>query len=267
MATAMASSREEQIGDFLFTQDKDHELGFGSYGRVYRGKWVSYTQTVAGKVTSGYKEDLTMEEFQREVDFLRNKIPPHENVVEVFDVVQTEYEEDGVQMVNLWIVTELCEQGDLQKFAQKTKLTIEQKIELMYQSACAVQHLHCCKPESVAHRDIKPQNLLVTGTVDKPIIRLCDFGTAKTIVRKGERSISMKTRTGTEVYWAPEQYEHRHEIFSYDKTVDVFSLGVTFLALLESKKGSPMRGKTGKFCSVLVCGIHLFRWYKQYLLD
>ena len=176
-----------------------------------------------------------------------NKIPPHQNIIKVYDVVKKEYEEDGVEKVDLWIITELCEQGDLQKFAQTTKLTLEQKIELMYQSACALQHLHCCKPDSVAHRDIKPQNFLVARNGDKSIIRLCDFGCSRTIMHKKGCSVPMRTMAGTSGYWAPEQNEIRYGPFSYDKTVDIFSLGLTFLALLEAIKGSVMRPKTGNW--------------------
>ena len=249
MATAMASSHQEEIGDFLVTKD---EIGFGTYGRVYIAERVSYKQTVAAKKTTGYKDELDMEAFQHESDLLLKKIPPHENIIKVYDVSKKEYEEHGVQKVDLWIITELCEHGDLQKFAQQTELTIEQKIDLMYQSACAVQHLHCCKPDSFAHRDIKPQNLLVAGTVNEPTIRLCDFGCARTVIQKQGRPVSMKSFAGTESYWAPEQNEVRRGPCSYDKTVDEFSLGLTFLALLESTKGSPMRAKTGKFVLFLV---------------
>ena len=179
MATAMASSREEKIGDFLVTKD---EIGFGTYGRVYIAERVSYKETVAAKKTTGHKEELDMEAFEHEADLLLNKIPPHQNIVTVYDMIKKEYEEHGVQKVDLWIITELCEQGDLQKFAQQTELTIGQKIDLMYQSACAVQHLHCGKQGSFAHRDIKPQNFLVAGTADEPIIRLCDFGCGRTVI-------------------------------------------------------------------------------------
>ena len=220
MATAMASSREKNIGDFLITKD---ELGSGTYGRVYIAERVSYKQTVAAKKTTGYLEELDMDVFEHEAELLK-KIPPHQNIIKVYDVSKTEYEDDGIPMVDLWIITELCEQGDLQKFAQKTDLTIGQKTELMYQSACAVQHLHCCKPKSIAHRDIKPQNFLVAGTAHKPIIRLCDFGCARTVMHKKGRSVPMKSMAGTSSYWAPEQNEIRNGPFSYDKTVDIFSL-------------------------------------------
>ena len=246
MATAMASSRQEKIGDFLVTKDEAHQVGVGAYGRVYIAERVSYEQTVAAKKTTGYKEELDMEAFEHEADLLLNKILPHPNIVKVYDVVKTEYEEGGIQMVDLWIITELCEQGDLQKFAQKTELTIHQKLDLMCQSACALQHLHCCKPDSIAHRDIKPQNFLVAGRADKPTIRLSDFGCSRTVMRKKGRLVSMKSMAGTSSYWAPEQNEIRHRPFSYNKTVDIFSLGLTFLALLEAIKGSLMKTKTGK---------------------
>ena len=54
----------------------------------------------------------------------------------------------------------------------------------MFQMFCALSHIHSL---GVCHRDIKPQNLLVdTGT---HTLKLCDFGSAKILVR-GERNIS-----------------------------------------------------------------------------
>ena len=152
----MASSHQEEIGDFRVAKD---EIGFGAYSRVYIAERVLYEETVAAKKTTGYKEEFNMEAFEREANLLLNKIPPHQNIVTVYDVIKKEYEEHGVQKVDLWLITKLCEQGDLQIFAYQTELMIGQKIELMYQSACAVQHLHCCKPASITHRGIKPKKI------------------------------------------------------------------------------------------------------------
>ena len=54
----------------------------------------------------------------------------------------------------------------------------------MFQMFCALAHIHSL---GVCHRDIKPQNLLVDTA--SHTLKLCDFGSAKILVR-GERNIS-----------------------------------------------------------------------------
>ena len=53
MATA-ALTNEETLGDFRITKDQTHELGYGAYGRVYRGVRVSNNDPVAVKLMTGY---------------------------------------------------------------------------------------------------------------------------------------------------------------------------------------------------------------------
>ena len=244
MATA-APSCEETLRDFKVKKDKNNELGFGQYGRVYRGVRVSNNDPVAVKIMSGYKQYMNLDELAKEADMLR-KIPSHENIVQMYDYIKNEYEDDGVQMINIWLVTELCTLGNLKKFASKNDLSIMKKVDLMLQSGLAVQHLHDCKPQPIAHRDIKPENLLITEISGKHIFKLCDFGCARTVFREKGRSVKMLSLAGTESYWAPEQHELRDGHFSYDKSVDTFSLGVSNLALLEFSPGSIMTPHMGK---------------------
>ena len=201
------ASCEETLGDFKVTRDKTHELGYGSYGRVYRGMRVSNNDPVAVKIMTGYKQNMKLDELAKEADILMNKIPPHNNIVKVFDYMKNEYLEDGAQMIDLWLVTELCTLGNLKDYAVRNELSIKQKIEFMLQSALAVQHLHECKPEPIAHRDIKPQNILITDISGKHVVRLCDFGCARAVLRQDGLSVTMKSLAGTIDYWAPEQHE------------------------------------------------------------
>ena len=203
MATA-APACEETLGDYKVTKDKPHELGFGSYGRVYRGVRVSNNDPVAVKIMTGHKQYVDLNEQAKEAELLK-KIPPHENIVTMHDYITNEYDDDGVQMIDFWLVTELCTLGNLSKYALRNELSIKKKIDLMFQAARGVEHLHSCQPEKVVHRDIKPENILVTGTVRRPVVRLCDFGSARTLKRVNDRSVLMKSLAGTESYWAPEQ--------------------------------------------------------------
>ena len=245
MATA-APSCEETLGDYRVTKDARHELGRGAYGTVYRGIQVSNNEPVAVKIMTGHKQYMDLDEQRKEADLLMNKIPQHENIVKIYDYLTKEYEEDGMQMIDLWLVTELCTHGNMKTYAGKNDLSIEQKIELIFQAALAVHHLHGCKPEPIAHRDVKPENILITEISGKHVVRLCDFGCARTVFQKRGRSVKMMSVAGTESYWAPEQHEVQDKHYLYDKSVDTFSLGVSGLALLDCSKGSLMEPHIGK---------------------
>ena len=243
---AGGSSCTERVGDFEVDLNDKHKLGTGATGNVFPARNVNTNTKVAEKKISIYKEFLKEGEFERESELLLKKIPPHENIIKVFDFIKNEYVEDSVEMMDLWLMTEICHQGNLKQFACRNNLTIKDKIDLMFQAARGVEHLHSCQPEQVVHRDIKPENILITGNVRRPIVRLCDFGCARTVKRVNDRSVLMKSMAGTESYWAPEQHEIRRDNLSYDKSIDTFSLGVSNLALLESSKGSIMKAHLGK---------------------
>ncbi len=151
-------------------------------------------------------------------------------------------------IVDIWLLMEYAPLGSLQEFAQEHELTVEEKVELMLQCALGVQHLHNCKPEAIAHRDIKPHNIVITGSVKNPTARLCDFGQGKAIHKKSDASsVTMKTVTGTPNYAAPEQQVIQDGNAAYDKSVDVYSLGVTFDALFECSPGKAMVPRTCKY--------------------
>lgn len=92
-------------------------------------------------------------------------------------------------------------------------MTEEETLQILYHGLQALEYLHSQTPP-VAHRDMKPENILVQPR--KPfVIKLVDFGLAK-------NDASLKTFCGTNQYAAPEIWEHR----CYTTLVDIWSLGV-----------------------------------------
>jgi calcium-dependent protein kinase len=77
------------------------------------------------------------------------------------------------------------------------------------------------------HRDLKPENLLFLSNKPKSALKVIDFGTSRSFVKK-ER---MKKRLGTPYYIAPEVLEG-----DYDEKCDVWSCGVILYIMLS---GSP----------------------------
>jgi serine/threonine protein kinase len=93
-----------------------------------------------------------------------------------------------------YLVLEYLGGGDLAKLCRNEALTIERALYLLQQVCAGLAHAHEC---GVIHRDIKPQNLLLTA--DQQTVKIADFGVARI-----EASDGAITRVGTNIYAAPE---------------------------------------------------------------
>jgi len=85
-----------------------------------------------------------------------------------------------------------------------------------------VKYLHSL---GIAHRDLKPENLLCSGEGEEMQIKIADFGLSK-IFAGGQQLL---TSCGTPDYAAPEVLHGEH---AYDKSVDLWSVGVITYVLL-----------------------------------
>src|SRR6266704_1502364 len=93
-----------------------------------------------------------------------------------------------------YIVLEYLGGGDMAKVVRAEPLSLERAIFYLQQVCAGLAHAHQC---GVIHRDIKPQNLLLTA--DHQIVKIADFGVAKLGAADGAI-----TRVGTNIYAAPE---------------------------------------------------------------
>lgn len=93
-----------------------------------------------------------------------------------------------------YIVLEYLDGGDLAALARREPVEFERALLYLQQVCSGLAHAHEC---GVIHRDIKPQNLLLTA--DHQTIKIADFGVARL-----EASEGAITRVGTNIYAAPE---------------------------------------------------------------
>ncbi len=93
-----------------------------------------------------------------------------------------------------YLVLEYLSGGDLQNAVRKRELTLVQVLNYVEQICAGLGHAH---KSGVIHRDIKPQNLLLTG--DLATVKIADFGVARFSI-----AASPITRVGTNVYAPPE---------------------------------------------------------------
>ena len=93
-----------------------------------------------------------------------------------------------------YLVLEYLSGGDLQNAVRKRELSLVQVLNYVEQICAGLGHAH---KNGVIHRDIKPQNLLLTA--DLATVKIADFGVARFSV-----AASPITRVGTNVYAPPE---------------------------------------------------------------
>ena len=209
-------------------------LGRGGFGEVF------VASNEAGKVAVKrvWLKTVSLQDIQAEVTTLKT-VKPHKNVLKY---LTSEEKRDF-----LWIFTEYCDQGDLNQYCTTHELSFTHKLDICHQCAQAISHLHNQSP-SIVHRDIKPNNILMTHNAQNQIeIKLADFGLAKMSGGLG-RTLAMRTLCGTEIFMAPEHFSLEKRMSStYGRSVDIFALGLVFTALLYAKPGKPLLPLQGQY--------------------
>ena len=156
----------------------------------------------------------------REVTTLRES-DEHANVIRYFCT-----EEDPEFR---YIALEFCV-GSLQDYVEARKdLPKLDPLKLLFQATSGLVHLHQLK---VVHRDVKPQNVLLSTPNSKGDTRamISDFGLCKKL-NPGKKSFSkISGIAGTEGWIAPEMMMPEEQTVSY--AVDVFSLGCVYYYVL-----------------------------------
>lgn len=186
------------------------ELGRGAFSVVLDGVHKETGKRVAIKAikTRYIKNKLLI----REIDIMK-KVGNHPNILKLYEVYET---------TNfLYLVLELVTGGELfDQIVARGEYSEQDASNIVRQIISAVAHLHA---NGIAHRDLKPQNLLCAGA-NGDDIRMADFGLSK-MFDQGEYLV---TCCGSPEYVAPEVLECK----PYDKACDLWSVGVITYVLL-----------------------------------
>ena len=188
-------------------------VGSGGMADVYMAKDHKLNRNVAVKVLkSEYVEDEKfLKKFETEAQAVARL--SHPNIVNIYDVGI----EDGIN----YIVMELAEGITLKEYIRKKGyLSPKETVEISTQIASAISHAH---KNHIIHRDIKPQNILVSDT---GIIKVTDFGIAK--ATSSNTVTSTATAMGSVHYISPEQAKGRF----CDENSDIYSLGITMYEMV-----------------------------------
>nr|XP_034588523.1 putative pentatricopeptide repeat-containing protein At3g15130 [Setaria viridis] len=147
----------------------------------------------------------------------------HPNIIRLIDVIQTQS--------CLYLVLELCEGGDLAAFICRNGRVDERVARnFMKQIGAGLQVL---RRHHVVHRDLKPQNILLSSPSSDAVLKISDFGLAR-VLRPGEYA---DTACGSCLYMAPEVMLFQ----KYDDKVDMWSIGAILFELLNGYP--PFRGR------------------------
>ena len=196
-------------------------VGTGGMSTVYRAKDERLKRFVAIKVLkSDYSSDANfVSKFRAEAQSSAGLT--HPNIVSVYDVC----EDDG----RYFIVMELVEGITLKEYINLNgRLSMDQALNFSIQIASGLEAAH---EHHVIHRDIKPQNIIVSksGT-----IKVTDFGIAKAAT-----STTMSTTgIGSVHYISPEQARGGYS----DERSDIYSLGITMYEMVTGRV--PFEGDT-----------------------
>ena len=212
----------QQLGQYTI----EAAIGAGGMGVVFRAHDTKLHRPVAIKFLSAdLADEASRRRFQREAQMASSLNHPH--ILTVYDVGEFE----GRQ----YLVTEFVDGGTLRSWAQRQARSWEDAAELLTGVADGLATAH---DAGILHRDIKPDNILVTTS---GYAKLADFGLAKL---EGVLPSVYATQTidveqtragvvvGTLAYMSPEQASGQ----TLDKRSDIFSFGVVLYETLSGHR-------------------------------
>ncbi|CAK58996.1 unnamed protein product (macronuclear) [Paramecium tetraurelia] len=187
-------------------------LGEGSEGIVSKGQNVQTNENVAIKE---YKS-INKNELQAIQAIQRYKF---KNIIGIIGVQERQ---NGLPVV----VMEFAH-GEFYQYMQTPQyqnLSYEEKNLCFIQMMEGLEQLHQL---GLFHRDVKPENFVyVKGPTNEITIKLIDFG----LVKENKENMFQTSKVGTPYYMAPEVFGNQNN--SYDKSVDIWSLGAIWYELL-----------------------------------
>jgi len=200
-----------QLGDFKLVK----KLGQGGMGTVYLARQVSLDRPVALKTLSKElaKNPDAVERFLREARSMAKL--SHSNIVQV-------YAADSVQGFHFAALEYIDGQSMQDWMDAEKRISVGDALHIVWICADALRHAH---EQNMVHRDIKPDNILLTKT---GIVKVSDFGLAKAL--DDDLSVTQSgTGLGTPLYMSPEQARNAKHV---DSRSDIYSLGCTLYYFL-----------------------------------
>ncbi len=229
-----------KVGERVGAYELLSELGQGGMGMVYLARRADdhFQKRVAIKlIRPGMASDFALQRFRSERQISASL--EHPNIARLLDGGATP---DGKP----YFVLEYVEGEPLTAYCERRSMPVPERLRLFLEVCSAVMYAH---QNLVVHRDIKPNNILVTADGEP---KLLDFGIAKLL---DPESADAAGETGTLFrmmtpdYASPEQIRGER----ITTTSDVYALGVVLYELLAGKKPYRITGNTPGELMRVVC--------------
>ena len=198
-------------------------VGQGQFGKVYGGIHQHTGELVALKQLN--TEQISTRQFLSEIHILFTLQHPH--IVSSFGL---EHQEQ-----NRYLISEYCESGTLRTFIDSQyHISIEQKLKLILDILDGLSYIHS---ENVIHRDLKPDNILLSFAPEGWNAKISDFGIATIQDSPSNTNTVHIGYTGSPAYMAPEQFYGKCTTAS-----DIYAMGIILWELVTNARpflGSP----------------------------
>lgn len=200
------------VGDYILGP----RIGSGSFAVVWRSRHRNSGLEVAIKeIDKTQLSSKVRDNLIKEISILSTI--HHPNIIQLFEAIQTND--------RIYLVLEYCGGGDLSAYIQRYGRVSESVARhFMRQLAAGLQVL---QEKNLIHRDLKPQNLLLATTSATPLMKIGDFGFARSLTPLQLAD----TLCGSPYYMAPEIIQSQ----KYDAKADLWSVGAILYQLVVGK--------------------------------
>ncbi|XP_068668773.1 serine/threonine-protein kinase ATG1b-like [Aristolochia californica] len=212
VSMAQTTSRARVIGDYIVGR----QIGSGSFSTVWHGRHRVHGTEVAVKEIVMERLNTKLQDCLVSEIVILKKIN-HPNIIRLHDIIET--------TGRIHLVLEYCRGGDLSVYIQRHGSVPETTAKYFMQQLAA--GLQVLRENNLIHRDLKPQNLLLLTNDNHSVLKIADFGFARSLQPRG----LAETLCGSPLYMAPEIMQ----LQKYDAKADLWSVGAILFQLVTGK--------------------------------
>ncbi|KAG0469310.1 hypothetical protein HPP92_018638 [Vanilla planifolia] len=200
------------VGDYIFGR----QIGSGSFSVVWLARHrVHHIEVAVKEIVIERLSKKLQESLLSEIVILKRI--KHPNIIAMHDIIEA----SG----RIYLILEYCRGGDLSLYIQRHGRVSEVTAKHFMQQLA--NGLKVLRENNLIHRDLKPQNLLLSTTDEKSVLKIADFGFARSLQPLG----LAETLCGSPLYMAPEIMK----LQKYDAKADLWSVGAILFQLVTGK--------------------------------
>jgi serine/threonine protein kinase len=197
-------------------------LGAGGFGTVYKVRHIFRKKYYALKTPHAEfaRDEVFRARFEREIEAMERFVHPDAVMIRDSGMMETGmpyYTMDFIEGESLKVV-----------LRREGRLPVDRALRIIRRVLRVLEVAHA---HQIIHRDIKPDNILLTRESGRETVKVLDFGVAKLLDLVGDTgsgSLTRGMRVGTPKYMSPEQITAE----PVDTRSDLFSLGIVFYEMV-----------------------------------